>query len=427
MNAIDTRLKPKDWKPPLIAAVGMGTGPQCLGSLALEWINAAQILIGGDRHLELFPGHAGEKLSLRSPLSESLEEIGRISATKRIAVLCSGDPMFFGIGRTLAHRFGRERLVIVPNITSVQALCARICESLDKIDAVSFHGRKSETGIDRVLDSLARGRKVAVFTDPEHKPQWIAGELAKSPYSECKLTVGEDLGAPSERVRSFSPSDVAGEEFSPLNVVLVQPAEHVIEPDKRVDPGRIFGFADEAFEREAGMITKMEVRAVALALLQLGPGQTLWDIGAGTGSVSIEAARIARLNRVFAVEKNRARYSNLLQNLERFGVSGVQAVCASASEAIGAFPDPDRVFIGGSGDDLGAVLESVARRLLPGGRVVQTVVLLQTLEKVTTFWKDMDFEVSMVQLQVNRSVPTGSSLRFEALNPVFIVSAWRSS
>ncbi len=192
---------------------------------------------------------------------------------------------------------------------------ATLAQGTPRVDFKSFHGRKSETGIGRVLDSLARGRKVAVFTDPEHKPQWIAGELAKSPYSGCKLTVGEDLGAPSERVRSFSPSDAAGEEFSPLNVVLVQPAEHVIEPDKRVDPGRIFGFVEEAFEREAGMITKMEVRAVALALLQLGPGQTLWDIGAGTGSVSIESARIARLNRVFAVEKNRSRYSNLLQNL----------------------------------------------------------------------------------------------------------------
>jgi len=173
------------------------------------------------------------------------------------------------------------------------------------------------------------------------------------------------------------------------------------------------------------MITKMEVRAVALASLQPGPGQTLWDIGAATGSVSIEAARMARLNRVFAVEKNPSRYSSLLRNLERFGVSGVQAVCARASEAIGAFPDPDRVFIGGSGDDLDMVLESVAQRLLPGGRVVQTVVLLQTLEKVSAFWKDRDFEVSIVQLQVNRSVPTGSGLRLEALNPVFIVSAWR--
>ncbi|MGA2400162.1 MAG: precorrin-6y C5,15-methyltransferase (decarboxylating) subunit CbiE [Syntrophobacteraceae bacterium] len=426
MNEIKTFLKPNDWKPPLIAAIGMGTGPQCLGSLALEWISAAQILAGASRHLELLPGYAGEKLPLKSPLSESLEEIGRIATTKRVAVLCSGDPMFFGFGSTLAATFGRERLVTVPNITSVQALCARICESWDTIDTVSFHGRKGETGIGRILDILAGGRKAAVITDPEHKPQWIARELTKSGHSECRLIIGEDLGAPSERVRWFSPSDAAGEEFSPLNVILVQPAEHVVKPDRRDDSGLIFGFGEEAFEREAGMITKMEVRAVALASLQPGPGQTLWDLGAGTGSVSIEAARIARLNRVFAVEKNRSRYSKLLQNLEKFGVSGVQAVCARASEAIGAFPDPDRVFIGGSGDDLDTLLESVAHRLLPGGRVVQTVVLLQTLEKVSKFWKDRDFEVSIVQLQVNRSVATGNGLRLEALNPVFIVSACRS-
>ncbi len=141
----------------------------------------------------------------------------------------------------------------------------------------------------------------------------------------------------------------------------------------------------------------------------------------------MEAARIARLKRVLAVEKNQSRYFKLFQNLEKFGASKVEAVCARASEAIGAFPDPDRVFIGGSGNDLDAILEAVARRLLPDGRVVQTVVLLQTLEKVSAFWKDRNFKVSIVQLQVNRSVPTGKDLRFEAFNPVFVVSAWRSN
>ncbi len=420
-------LKPSEWKPPLIAAIGMGTGLQCLSTLALEWIGAAQVLAGGGRHLELFPNHAGGKLSLKSPLSESLEEIGRISNTRRVAVLCSGDPLFFGIGKTLAHRFGSERLLIIPNVTSVQTLCARICESWDSIDAVSFHGLKSEADIECVLDILNRGRKAAVITDPGHKPQWIARELIKSSQCECKLIIGEDLGTPSERVRSFSPSDAAGEEFSPLNVIVVQPAAFVAQPDRKDKPGRVFGFGEEAFEREAGMITKMEVRAVVLALLQLGQGQILWDLGAATGSVSVEAARIARLKGVFAVERNPSRYSKLLRNLDKFGASEVEAVCAGASEAIGAFPDPDRVFIGGSGDDLDTLLEAVAQRLLPGGRVVQTVVLLQTLEKVNTFWKGRDFEVSIVQLQVNRSVSTGKDLRLEALNPVFIVSAWPRS
>jgi precorrin-6Y C5,15-methyltransferase (decarboxylating) len=216
-------------------------------------------------------------------------------------------------------------------------------------------------------------------------------------------------------------------DFSPLNVILVKPAEPGARPDREDKPGWIFGFGEDAFEREAGMITKMEVRAVALASLQLARGQVLWDIGAATGSVSIEAERIARLDRVFAVERNESRYTKLLKNLDKFGSRGVKAVCTRASEAILAFPDPDRVFIGGSGDDLHTILEAVSRRLLPGGRVVQTVVLLQTLEKVSAFWKDRGFELSVVQLQVNRSVRTGNDLRLEALNPVFIVSAWRKS
>ncbi len=458
MNTVFVRLKPGEWKPPLIAAIGMGTGLHCLGALALEWIGASQMLAGGSRHLELFPDYAGRKLVLKSPLSERLEEIDRASKTERVAVLCSGDPMFFGIGTTLSDRFGRERLLAIPNITSVQALCARVCESRDEIGTVSFHGRKDGRGIGQVIDILARGGKAAVLTDPVHTPQWIAAQLIDSGYPKCVLIIGEDLGAPSERVRSFSPSDAAGEQFSPLNVVLVKPCEPGEQPLHRRGtecteeetnkfklkaesivlvkpcgpaaiagdgPGRIFGFDEEAFEREAGMITKMEVRAVALALLQLGPGQVLWDLGAATGSVSIEAARIARLDRVFAVERNESRYAGLLKNLEKFGTRGVKAVCAKASEAVGSFDDPDRVFIGGSGDDLGTILETVAHRLLPGGRVVQTAVLLQTVEKANAFWKNAGFEVSMVQLQVNRSVRTGKDVRLEALNPVFILSAWR--
>jgi precorrin-6Y C5,15-methyltransferase (decarboxylating) len=418
---------PNEWKPPLIAVIGMGIGTHCLGTLASDWIGASQILAGGARHLELVSGYSGEKLPLKSPLSECLDEIDRASKNKRVAVLCSGDPLFFGIGTTLAERFGKERILVIPNITSIQALCSRARESWDSIETVSFHGREGKAGIDRLTGAIAGGRKVAVLTDPSHSPQWIAAELIKSGLSECRLIVGEDLGASFERVRSFSPSEAAEVVFSPLNVILVKPAERGAASGGSDEPGCIFGFDEDEFERESGMITKMEVRAVVLASLQLGPGQVLWDIGAATGSVSIEAGRIARPDRIFAVEINESRYAKLIKNLNKFGASGVEAFCSRASEAIPAFADPDRVFIGGSGDDLDAILETVSRRLLPGGRVVQTVVLLQTLEKVSAFWKSRGFEFSVVQIQVNRSVRTANDLRLEALNPVFIVSAWRKS
>ncbi|MGC8490182.1 MAG: precorrin-6y C5,15-methyltransferase (decarboxylating) subunit CbiE [Syntrophobacteraceae bacterium] len=412
-------MKPADWKPPHIVVIGMGIGPQCLGPLALEWIGAAQTLVGSARHLESFPDHAGEKLHFRSPISESIEEIGSISNTKRVAVLCSGDPLFFGIGKTLTEKFGGERLVILPNITSVQALCAGACESWDLTETVSFHGAKGYAGIERVLDILKKGHKAAVLTDPEHTPGWLARELIRSGRPDCRLLIGEDLGTPSEAIRLLLPSEASNLEFSPLNVLLVKPGGSA----KNEVPRRVFGFEEEAFERDAGMITKMEVRAVALASLQLQDGQVLWDLGAATGSVSIEAARIARLGQVFAIEKDSSRYAKLLKNLEKFRAYRVKAICAKASEAIGDLPSPDRVFIGGSGPDLETILDIVSRKLLPGGLVVQTAVLLQTLEKAETFWKRKAFQVSIVQLQVNRSVPTGKDLRLEALNPVFILSA----
>ncbi|MDR3557722.1 MAG: precorrin-6y C5,15-methyltransferase (decarboxylating) subunit CbiE [Syntrophobacteraceae bacterium] len=418
-------MKPSEWKPPVIAVIGMGAGPQWLGGLALEWIGAAQILAGSARHLAQFDEHTGEKLFFKSPLSDSVEEIGRVSNTRRIAVICSGDPLFFGIGKTLAKRFGGERLVIIPNISSVQTLCAAICEPWDSAEAVSFHGQRGEGDMERVLEILQRGRKAAVLTDPQHTPQWIARELIQRGESQCRLIIGEDLGTESERVRSFLPSEAACLEFSPLNVLLVKPGSQVAGADLAGAPQRVFGFTEDAFERDAGMITKMEVRAVVLASLQLEQGQVLWDLGAATGSVSIEAARIARLQQVFAIEKAPARHAKLLRNLEKFGASRVKAICAEASGALAALPSPHRVFIGGSGADLGAILDTVSQRLLPDGIVVQTAVLLQTLERSTAFWKNQGFEVSIVQLQVNRSVPTGKELRLEALNPVFILSARR--
>lgn len=416
-------MKPSEWKPPLIAVIGMGAGPECLGALALDWIAAAQILVGGARHLASFQDHAGEKLFLKSPLSESVEEIGRVSNTKRLAVVCSGDPLFFGIAKTLADRFGKQRLVIIPNVTSVQMLCASICESWDAADAVSFHGVKDDAGMERVLEILQKGRKAAVLTDPRHTPRWIAQELIRSGCPECRLVVGEDLGTPSEKIRSLLPAEAARLEFSPLNVILIKPAGLGAGADKSRSPQRIFGFEEEAFVRDAGMITKMEVRAVVLAALRLEHGQVLWDIGAATGSVSIEAARIARLEQVFAIEKDPSRHAGLVRNLENFGASRVTAICAEASGALGALPSPHRVFIGGSGGDLGAILDIVSHRLLPGGLVVQTAVLFQTLAKAEAFWKARGFQVSVLQLQVNRSVATGKEFRLEALNPVFILSA----
>lgn len=409
----------RGWKPPIVAVIGMGAGLGDLGPDALAWVRGAEILVGDRRHLDLFRDHAAEKIAFASPLAEQLRRVGERAREKRTAILASGDPLFFGIGKKLSAMLGGDRLRIVPNVTSVQVLCARLCVPWEGLDVISLHGRSDSAGTGRIVHTLHGGRPVAVLTDPVHTPRSIALELVASDLAGCMVSVGEDLGQPSERVRTLSAREAAREDFSPLNVMLIHPAAG----SERGGGMQIFGFPEEAFAREAGLITKMEVRSVVLALLGLAPGLTMWDLGAGTGSISIEAARIARGMRIFAVERNESRYMQLVQNLEMFGTSGVEARCGKASDVAARLPDPDRVFVGGGGEDLEIILKTIEDRLCPGGRVVQTAVLLDTLAKVRSFWRDRGFDVSVAQVQVSRSSPMGDDLRLEALNPVFIISS----
>lgn len=420
-------MKVSDWTPPVIAVIGMGVSAGDLGATALEWITSAQVLAGGKRHLDFFPDHPGERIPIGTPLGDSLQRIGRVSLTKRTVVLASGDPLFFGIGRVLADEFGKERIYIHPNVTSVQAMSARLREPWGELETVSLHGRDERSGMTRIMEKLQRGGKVAVFTDRRHTPKWIAKSVLES-GGMGTMVVAEDLGTASEKIREFTLAEAAGEkEFSPLNIVLLRPGEYRGGKVDSVGPRQVFGFFENEFEREAGLITKMEVRAVVLAVLRLEPGQILWDIGAGTGSVSIEAARIAPLRQAFAIEKEESRYSKLRENLEKFGVPRVKAICGAAPGALETLPDPDRVFIGGggSGEALREVLQAVAGRITSGGVVVQTVVLLETLGEVKKFWTAQGFHVSVTQLQASRSVIIGKGIRLEALNPVFIISSWR--
>ncbi len=420
-------MKASDWTLPTIAVIGMGVSPGDLGTTALEWIASAQVLAGGKRHLECFPDHPGEKIPLASPLSESLARIGSVSMTKRTVVLASGDPLFFGIGRALASEFGAERLYVLPCVTSIQALSARLREPWDGLETVSLHGRDERGLIGKIAEKLRCGERVAAFTDDRHTPDWIAKSVLERGATGT-MVVAEDLGTPTERIREFTLREAAGtEEFSPLNIVLLRPGEcH----DSTADPSgsrQVFGFLEDEFEHEAGLITKMEIRAVVLAVLRLEPGLTLWDIGAGTGSVSIEASRITALKQTIAIEKEESRYLQLRENLGKFRVPRARAICGSAPGALASLPDPDRVFIGGggSGESLHDVLRAVADRIVPGGVVVQTVVLLETVADVKRFWTDRCFHVSVTQLQASRSVIIGKGLRLEALNPVFIISSWR--
>lgn len=413
---------PETWRPPTVVLAGMGMGRRDLSVRTLEWIARAEVLIGGARHLESFPEHPGRRIPLKAPLGEALDEIDSISREERTVVLASGDPLFFGIGQRLIGRLGKERVLVFPNVTTVQALFARLGESWTDVKVLSLHGREGADEPPRWLREVLRHERLVLFTDPGNTPSRIATRLLETGIRERRLIVAEDLGLPSESIGQFSLEDASKRDFSPLNLVLiVSETSKGEKPDDSCDRP-VMGIPEESFRHQAGLITKLEIRSVVLAQLQLKPDLVLWDVGAGSGSVSIEAARITRLRRVIAVEKDAGRYADLVDNIKRFRCTEVLPVHGNASHLLHEFPAPDRVFIGGSGGDLHAILEEVVKRLKPKGRVVQTVVTLDSLDSVRSFWRGKPFETSIVQLQVNRSVPIGKTLRLDALNPVFIVT-----
>ncbi len=418
----------RNWQPPLLALIGLGMARKDVSSRALRWIERAEVLAGGNRLLEWFPEHAGDRIVLRLSLDKAIEQLKAVSEEKRTAVLASGDPFFFGIGRKLVKAVGKERLFAFPNVTSVQFLFSRLLEPWEDVKVVSLHGRAQSSGSPSWLADTRRFSKVAFLTDLVLTPARIAEELLAAGCTEHTLVVAEDLGLPTETIGRFSPAEAAGKTFAPLNLVVVF-AEGGSDGacGKAASHRAVLGLPEEAFRHEAGLITKTEIRAVVLAHLQLEPGHVVWDLGAGSGSVAIEAARLAPLRQVIAVEKDPDRFDDLVANIRQFHCHEIQAICGSAAETLDRAPDPDRIFIGGSGGELREVLEQAAARLKPGGRVVQTAVTLDTLDLARSFWRDRDFDITVIQLQVSRSAPIGKTLRLEALNPVFIITAARKT
>ena len=399
-----------------VTIVGMGMSIQDLAPGHLEAIRAAQVLVGGRRHLADFEDLAAERIEITGSLSLLAEAIARRAAEgRRVAVLASGDPLFFGIGRFLAERFGPQMVRILPNVTSVAAAFARLGRSWNEVPVVSCHGRPG--GIHRLLAVLARESVVAVLTDPVTDPGAIAAELALRGLEDADLWVMERLGCHDERVSRLSVGQACTGRFADPNLaVIVQP-----EPI----PGAI-GAAEAGFEHSRGVITKAEVRSVSLGLLRIAPDHTVWDLGAASGSVALEAAVLAWSGRVVAVEKNPERLAALFLNRRRLRRWHVDLVEARLPEGMDDLPDPDRIFVGGGGRDLAPILEKAAARLPANGIVVVNTVLLASLETARRVLERTGLEVDVVQVQISRSRATAGDLRLEAENPVWIVRGVRA-
>jgi precorrin-6Y C5,15-methyltransferase (decarboxylating) len=399
-----------------IYLVGAGiVGWEGFGAKALEVISKAEVLIGHKRLLDIFPDFRGEKREL-GDLSGVLDYLK--SSDKRVAVLGSGDPNFFGVGRFLLRNLPKERIEIFPNVTSVQYAFARIKEPWDDAIFVSVHGRGVKNAIDRIIAS----EKIAVLTDGVNTPAVLARELIARGAEGYEAWLCEDLGLPTEK---FTKTDVKGLveiTASDLNILILIKAW---EPNLENYP--VIGIADEEFSTAKKLITKEEVRAVTLGKLQLQDDLVMWDIGAGSGSVSIEAGNLMPNGKIFALEKNPQYLTFIRDNLKKFVARNVMLIEAYAPEGLEELPDPDRVFIGGSGGMLEEIIEAVDRRLKPEGFIVLNAVTLDTLTKAVEFLEDHGYGVEVTCVNIAKTRGLTEYKMFEAHNPVYIITACKET
>ncbi|MBV9121019.1 MAG: precorrin-6y C5,15-methyltransferase (decarboxylating) subunit CbiE, partial [Chloroflexi bacterium] len=337
--------------------------------------------------------------------ADPVQAIRRLDQADRdgqaVVVLASGDPLLYGIGSALVRELGPARLRIIPGVSSVQRAWARAGEAWHDATVLSAHGRPLAPLIPRAM----AGTKIAILTDEHNTPATIAAALLDAGMEDCRAVVCERLGSEAERIVDGTLGTVAARSFDPLNVMLVI---------RRSGAARlVFGSDESEFESVRGQITKAEVRAVALSKLRLPRDGVLWDIGAGSGSLSIEAAGLMPSGKVFAIERDPQQLACLRRNLERHHAGNVVVVEGEAPAALQSLQAPGAVFVGGTGGNLRHVVEAIPRPF---------VAAFAVLEHVSTVLA-MAPDAECVQLAVARTRATAAGSRLAALNPVYLVSA----
>ena len=401
-----------------VSIIGIGMNPEDLTARQLEIINQADILVGGKRLLDHFRQSGARKKSIGRDIDGIIEFVRQEMKKSNVVVLASGDPMFFGIGRRLVNAIGARHTQVYPNISSVSAAFARIREPWDDARVISLHGRKNENQLFRALEEE---NKIAVLTDPKNNPAWLADRLLVHQYLNYQMCVLEALGSESEKVGWFTLTEAAKMKFGDPNMVILKrcPGD---PKEKRL---QVIGAPDSWYDHEKGLITKSEIRAISLSKLRLSTNQVLWDLGAGSGSVALEASLIIKKGKIIAIEKKSERVAQIKNNQKKFGVGNLKVVQAELPAGLDKLPRPDRIFIGGGGRQLKSIITAAAQYLKPGGGIVVNTVLIPNVEAARATMEGLDFNVEIIQVQINRSRPMPWADRFEALNPVWIISGFR--
>jgi precorrin-6Y C5,15-methyltransferase (decarboxylating) len=413
-------------------------GAASLSRTALAHLQQAQLVIGGTRALQLFSAYidpAARQRDLTGALAQVPEWI-RLAQTEnqRVVVLATGDPLCHGIAAYLASRLCIESIEVIPNVSTLQLACARLGLPWQDMKFSSVHskdagdwteGAEPGHGLYALLRDIRQNDRLAILTSPDNTPDRIARMLVTEGLAdEFEMAVAERLCQSEERIVSGMAITAAAQmPFFDPNVVLLWRIRARPLPV-------LLGLPDASYEQrypEKGLLTKNEVRVVSLARMQLNAGSVVWDIGAGSGSVGLEAARLCSHGHVYAIEKNVDDSAIVRRNRKNLGISNHTLLHSKAPEGLQHWPDPDAVFIGGSGGELAELIRLILQRLKPEGWLVMNFVTLENLALAVDTLKLLGVTWDVLQLQASRSKPILHMNRMAAENPVWLVCAQKVS
>src|SRR5829696_7048315 len=394
-----------------LSVVGIGEdGIAGVAPAARALIETAETLVGGPRHLAMVPESRAERLLWRSPLGDTIPEIAARRG-RRVTVLASGDPLWYGVGVLLARHFRREEMTIVPQPSAFSLAAARLGWALADCTTLSLHGRP----LDGLRLHLAPRARLLVLSEDGGMPRAVADLLTSIGWGPSRMTVFEHLGGAREAALDGTAQEWDARPAADLNTIALD-----CEPAPGTRPlSRLAGLPDDAFEHD-GQLTKREVRAVTLARLAPLPGETLWDVGAGCGSISIEWLRACPQAAAVAVERDPGRAAIIARNAAALGVPGLRVVAAAAPEALAGLPEPEAVFVGGGIVDP-ELLAAVWTALRPGGRLVANVVSSEG-ERAVLDWQARHGG-ELCRIAVSRCEPLGSRHGWRPLLPVTQLAA----
>ncbi len=395
----------------------IGISGQFLGPEQKELLADCVAVAASQRHCAQF-GLDQVPIIPISPLERMITQTKEALQQGKVAILASGDPLFYGIGRTLLRHFPAEQLNIHPAPSAMQLACARFKIPWEDLTILSLHGRSAEHVAARVLH---RG-KVMLFTDNSNTPNRIAAALlehlrshnAHRRIQNIRVCVAENLGLEDERLTSGTLEQISSTSFSPLNMMLIS--------QTLSSANFSFGLREHELHHSRGLITKDEIRAASLHKLRLPRQGVFWDVGGGSGSISIEAARLHPELDIYTIEKKVEEQENIRANIKAWNAYNIHLIQGEAPNALAGLPAPDRVFIGGSGNQLDAIISQVGSELRPSGRIVVNAILKKTAEQAPKLLHKQGLRVETAVLSVTRTqYPEKTQQQF---NPITIISGW---